>query len=255
MITIKTQNEIEKMRKAGRIVALALDGAKKAAKPGVTTLELDRIAEDIIRSAGAIPSFKGYTYDPREVPPFPGSICTSVNNQIVHGIPGKYRLKDGDILSLDCGAILDGWNGDAGLTVPVGNVSGELLDLIKVTEQSFWEGYRYAREGYRTGDIGAAVQAYAESYGYSVVREMTGHGIGAEMHEDPDVPNYGRPGHGVRLRRGMCIAVEPMLNMGTAAGYVLADRWTYSTRDGKHSAYFEHTIAITDGEGDILTKI
>lgn len=246
MITIKTDADLQLMDAAGRVVEETLRLLKTLARPGVTTAELDHEAERFIRSRGATPSFLNYHG-------YPKSICTSVNEQVVHGIPGPYRLKDGDILSVDVGACLDGFQGDAARTYLIGNVPEEVRSLVRVTRESFFAGLRYARAGYRIGDISAAIQAHAEAHGYGVVREMIGHGIGREMHEEPNVPNYGRAGHGPRLEKGMTIAIEPMINLGTARIRQLADGWTTITADGKPSAHYENTVAITDGEPRLLT--
>lgn len=246
MITIKTDADLQLMDAAGRVVEETLRLLKTLARPGVTTAELDHEAERFIRSRGATPSFLHYHG-------YPKSICTSVNEQVVHGIPGPYRLKDGDILSVDVGACLDGFQGDAARTYLIGNVPEEVRSLVRVTRESFFAGLRYARAGYRIGDISAAIQAHAEAHGYGVVREMIGHGIGREMHEEPNVPNYGRAGHGPRLEKGMTIAIEPMINLGTARIRQLADGWTTITADGKPSAHYENTVAITDGEPRLLT--
>lgn len=246
MITIKTDADLQLMDAAGRVVEETLRLLKTLARPGVTTAELDHEAERFIRSRGATPSFLHYHG-------YPKSICTSVNEQVVHGIPGPYRLKDGDILSVDVGACLDGFQGDAARTYLIGNVPEEVRSLVRVTRESFFAGLRYARAGNRIGDISAAIQAHAEAHGYGVVREMIGHGIGREMHEEPNVPNYGRAGHGPRLEKGMTIAIEPMINLGTARIRQLADGWTTITADGKPSAHYENTVAITDGEPRLLT--
>ncbi len=246
MITIKTDADLQRMDAAGRVVEETLRLLKTLARPGVTTAELDHEAERFIRSRGATPSFLHYHG-------YPKSICTSVNEQVVHGIPGPYRLKDGDILSVDVGACLDGFQGDAARTYLIGNVPEEVRSLVRVTRESFFAGLRYARAGNRIGDISAAIQAHAEAHGYGVVREMIGHGIGREMHEEPNVPNYGRAGHGPRLEKGMTIAIEPMINLGTARIRQLADGWTTITADGKPSAHYENTVAITDGEPRLLT--
>ncbi len=246
MITIKTDADLQLMDAAGRVVEETLRLLKTLARPGVTTAELDHEAERFIRSRGATPSFLHYHG-------YPKSICTSVNEQVVHGIPGPYRLKDGDILSVDVGACLDGFQGDAARTFLIGNVPEEVRSLVRVTRESFFAGLQYARAGYRIGDISAAIQAHAEAHGYGVVREMIGHGIGREMHEEPNVPNYGRAGHGPRLEKGMTIAIEPMINLGTARIRQLADGWTTITADGKPSAHYENTVAITDGEPRLLT--
>ena len=246
MITIKTDADLQLMDAAGRVVEETLRLLKTLARPGVTTAELDHEAERFIRSRGATPSFLHYHG-------YPKSICTSVNEQVVHGIPGPYRLKDGDILSVDVGACLDGFQGDAARTYLIGNVPEEVRSLVRVTRESFFAGLRYARAGNRIGDISAAIQAHAEAHGYGVVRKMIGHGIGREMHEEPNVPNYGRAGHGPRLEKGMTIAIEPMINLGTARIRQLADGWTTITADGKPSAHYENTVAITDGEPRLLT--
>lgn len=246
MIVIKSKNEIDIMRKAGRIVAGALEAVRKAIAPGITTAELDKIADDYIRSKGAIPSFKGYQG-------FPASICTSINAQVVHGIPGSTVLEEGDIISIDIGAVYNGYHGDAARTYPVGAVSPNALRLIKVTEESFYRGLEFAREGNRLSDISHAIQTYVEKHGYSVVKALVGHGIGQQMHEDPQVPNFGRPGRGPRLRAGMTLAIEPMVNEGTDQVVTLDDHWTVLTKDGSLSAHYENTIAITSNEPIILT--
>lgn len=246
MITIKSAADIEKMDAAGRIVEQTLQLMGQMVRAGVSTGELDAEAERFIRSCGAEPSFLNYHG-------YPKSICTSVNEQVVHGIPGGYRLKDGDIVSVDVGAYLNGFHGDAARTFLVGTVPDEVKELVRVTRECFFEGLRYARVGYRLGDIGAAIQQHAESHGYGVVREMIGHGIGRNMHEEPDVPNYGRAGRGIRLEKGMTIAIEPMINLGTERIYQLSDGWTIVTADGLPSAHYENTIAITDGEPKLLT--
>jgi len=248
-ITIKSAADIEKMDVAGRIVEDTLNLLSQAAEIGMTTAELDDIAVAFIKNRGAEASFLNYNGYPR-------SICTSVNEQVVHGIPGKYRLKDGDILSLDVGAYKDGFHGDAARTVLIGTVPEEVQTLVRVTKECFFEGIRFAKPGYRISDIAKAVQQHAESHGYGVVRELVGHGIGRRMHEDPEVPNYwddSRFGRGVRLEAGMTIAVEPMINMGTARVYQLDDGWTVITADGKPSAHYENTVLITEGEPRLLT--
>lgn len=246
MIVLKTDREIGYMRDAGKIVGQTLLELKKAIAPGVTTLELDRIADQYIRHAGAIPAFKGYGG-------FPANICTSVNEQVVHGIPGSRQLKSGDVISLDVGTKLNRYYGDAAITVPVGDVDDELLKLLTVTEESLYKGIEKAIKGNRLSDISHAVQLHAESHGYGVVRDYVGHGIGQRMHEDPQIPNYGPPGRGPLLKNGMVLAIEPMINLGTPEVEVLADDWTVVTADGKISAHFEHTVAVTDGEPLILT--
>ena len=248
MITIKSQSELDKMEAAGRIVEETLNLMAKTAKAGMRTEELNQIADEYIRSRGAVPSFLNYAG-------YPKSICTSVNEQVVHGIPGSYKLKDGDILSVDIGAVLNGFHGDAARTLLIGEVPEEVQELVRVTKECFFEGLRQARPGNRISDIGKAVQAYAESHGYGVVRELVGHGIGRKMHEPPDVPNFWDPrmGRGIRLEPGMCIAIEPMINMGTADVIQLSDGWTVVTADGKPSAHYENTIAVTDGEPRLMT--
>ena len=248
MLTIKNAADIEKMKAAGRLTEDVLKLMAEMARPGVATEELDRAAEELIRSRGGYPSCLGYNG-------YPKTICTSVNEQVVHGIPGKYRLKDGDIVSCDVVAKLDGLHGDATRTLLIGNVAEETRRLVKVTEECFFEGLKFARVGYRISDISAAIQKHAESNGYGVVRDMIGHGIGREMHESPDVPNYvgGRYGRGIRLIPGMTIAIEPMINMGTWQIKIMPDGWTAVTADGKPSAHYENTVAITDGDPIILT--
>lgn len=246
MIVLKTEREISYMRDAGQIVGKTFLELKKAIVPGITTLELDRIAEQYIRRSGAIPAFKGYGG-------FPANICTSINEQVVHGIPGSRHLKDGDIISLDVGTKLNRYYGDAAITVPVGAVDDDLLKLLSVTEQAMNKGLEKAVAGNRLSDISHAVQLHAESFGYGVVRDYVGHGIGQRMHEDPQIPNYGPPGRGPLLKSGMTLAIEPMINLGSPDVDVLTDDWTVVTADGKISAHFEHTVAVTDGEPLILT--
>lgn len=253
MIVLKSATEIDKMRRAGQLVAEVLERMRERVAPGVTTAELDELAEAVIHSHGAIPSFKGYP--PGSVHPFPASICTSVNEELVHGIPGKRVLQEGDIISIDVGAIKDGYHGDAAVTLPVGQISPASRRLLEVTEGALYAGIAAARPDNRSGDISVAIQTYVESRGYEVVREYTGHGIGRQMHEDPQVPNYGQPGRGVRLRKGVTIALEPMVLDGDRAVKVLEDHWTVVSSNGKLTAHFEHTIAITDGEAEILTRI
>lgn len=241
MVTLKSTEQIAKMREAGAIVAAMLAATRDAVKPGVTTLELDRIAADALARAGAKSSFLGY-YG------YPATICTSVNEQIVHGIPSKRKLKEGDIVGIDAGAIVDGWHADAAITVPVGRISAEARRLIDVTREALVRGIAAATVGNRLGDIGAAVQGYAESQGFSVVRNYVGHGIGRAMHEDPQVPNYGTADLGRVIKEGLCIAIEPMVNVGGIATRVLDDNWTVVTDDGSLSAHFEHTLAcLADG--------
>ena len=252
MIIVKSEREIELMRRAGKITAAARALAGEMVKPGVTTQEIDRAVEHFIRKQGAVPSFLHFP-GPPGVRAFPGSVCASVNDEIIHGIPGPRVLQEGDIVSIDVGAYIGGYHGDCAATFPCGKVSPEAQNLIDVTRQSFFEGIRYAREGYRLSDISAAVQAYAESQGYSIVREYVGHGIGRNMHEAPEVPNYGRPDHGPRLLRGMTIAVEPMVNAGSAAIVQMPDGWTVRTADGKYAAHYENTVLITAGDPELLT--
>ena len=245
-ITIKSPEELEAMAKAGAIVGSALTLLKRSVEPGITTRELDNIAYKEILRCGAKPAFKGYQG-------FPGTICASVNEEIVHGIPGKRVLQEGDVIKMDCGATLDGFIGDAAVSVAVGVISQEAIDLMDATRTSLELGIQAAQPGNRIGDIGAAVQTYAEGKGYGVVREFVGHGIGRFLHEDPQVPNYGEPGKGQLLRAGMCIAIEPMLNIGDWHTRILDDQWTVVTQDGSLSSHFEHTIAITEEGPKILT--
>ena len=246
MITLKSPHEIELMRRAGKITAAARAYAQGLVRPGVTTQEIDSEVERFIRKQGAVPSFLHYNG-------YPASACISVNDEIIHGIPGKRVLQDGDIVSVDVGAYIGGFHGDCAATFPCGKISPEAQDLIDVTRQSFFEGIKFAKEGCRLYDISAAIQGYAESHGCSIVREYVGHGIGTEMHESPEIPNYGHPGRGPRLLRGMTIAVEPMVNAGTAAIRQMPDGWTVRTADGKLAAHYENTLLITDGEPEILT--
>ncbi len=248
-MTIKTPGDIEKMRRAGRVVEEVLLLLETLVKPGVSTDELDRAAAELIKSRNGTASFLNYNG-------YPKSICASVNEQVVHGIPGSYRLKDGDIISVDVGAIIDGWHGDAARTYLVGNVAEETRELVRVTRECFFRGIEFARAGNHLYDISAAIEAHAQAHGYGVVRELVGHGIGKRMHEPPDVPNY-RPermfGRGLSLKPGMTLAIEPMINMGGAAVRVLQDGWTVVAADGRPSAHYENTIAITDGEPLLLT--
>ncbi len=249
MIILKSDSEIKLMREAGRIVATVLTELAQKVAPGISTAQLDIWAAEIIKKHNAIPTFKGYNG-------FPATITTSINEELVHGIPSPKRvLKEGDIISIDCGATYKGWVGDAALTVPVGQISPEAQKLLDVTEQALYIGIEQARVGNRSGDISAAIQAYVEKHGYGVVRNYTGHGVGRNMHEDPQVPNYGRKNRGVPLKKGMTIALEPMVNMGSPRTRVLSDRWTVVTDDGKLSAHFEHTIAITNSDPLILTQL
>lgn len=249
MITIKSSREIELMKEAGRIVALAHQEVEKHVKPGVTTLELDQIVEKVIRKNGATPSFKGYGG-------FPGSACTSVNDQVVHGIPSnKVILKEGDIISIDIGAYYKGYHGDSAWTYPVGTIDDETRQLLEVTKQSLFEGLKQAKAGNRLTDISHAIQTYAESFGYSVVREFVGHGLGKQLHEDPQIPNFGPSGRGTLLKAGMTFAIEPMINEGRKEVKVLRDNWTAVTIDGKRSAHYEHSILVTEDECIIFTAL
>lgn len=248
MIILKSSREIQLMREAGKIVALVLEKMRESVKPGITTADLDRLAEDIIKKNGARPLFKGYCG-------FPASICTSINEEVVHGIPSLRLLKSGDIISIDIGAEKNGYCGDAAVTLPVGEVDAEALRLLQVTEASLYKGIEQAVVGNRLTDISHAIQTHAEGNGFSVVREYVGHGIGKQMHEDPKVPNYGMPGRGPRLVSGLVLAIEPMVNMGTHHVEVLQDNWTVVTKDRKWSAHFEHTVAVTDDGPRILTVL
>lgn len=247
IISIKSPREIELMRRAGRITAAARRLAGELVKPGVTTLEIDTAVRKFIESQGAKPSFLGYNG-------FPGSVCLSVNDEIIHGIPGHRALREGDIVSVDVGAVIDGYHGDCAGTYPCGQVSEAAAKLIAVTERSFWAGMEFARTGCRVSDISHAIQVYAEKNGCSLVREYVGHGVGRKLHEPPEVPNYGPAGHGVRLQPGMTLAVEPMVNAGAPGIRVLKDGWTVKTADGSLSAHYENSILITeDGGPEILT--
>ncbi len=248
MIIGKSKKELEKMRAAGRLVGQVLQELRSQVGPGITTLEIDRAAERMIRDAGALPTFKGYRG-------YPYSICASVNEQVVHGFPSNYRLREGDIFSIDCGATLEGFVGDTATTVPVGKVNEEWLKLIAVTEQCLELAIEQCWPGKHLGDIGWAVQQHAEAHGYGVVRDYVGHGIGRQMHEDPQIPNYGRSGQGPRIKAGYVFAVEPMVNLGTHFTKVLADGWTVVTLDGLPSAHAEHTIAITENGPEVLTRV
>ena len=240
------------MRRANQLVGKTLGELAKHIKPGVTTLQLDKIADEFIRDHGAVPTFKNFP-NPYGAP-FPASICTSVNDAVVHGVPSDEDvLKDGDIVSIDCGTLLDGFNGDSAYTFCVGEVSDEVKKLLKTTREALYLGIENAVAGRHVGDISCAVQDHCEKEGYGVVRELTGHGIGREMHEDPQVPNYGRRGNGILLKAEMCIAIEPMITMGNRSIYMMPDRWTIRTRDGKPAAHFEHTIAIRQGKAEILS--
>nr|NNM90460.1 type I methionyl aminopeptidase [Bacilli bacterium] len=247
MITIKSKHEFEIMREAGRIVAMVHAEMARVVAPGITTKELDSIAEAIIRKAGATPSFKGYN-------DFPASICASVNEELVHGIPSKRVLNEGDIISIDVGAYYKGYHGDSAWTYPVGAISQKAQELLDVTQESLFQGIRQAQPGNRLSDISHAVQVYAESLGYSIVRDYVGHGIGRDMHESPQVPNYGPAGRGLRLRPGMALAIEPMVNVGSYDVVTLDDDWTVVTKDGSLCAHFEHTVAIHE-EGPVIMTV
>jgi methionyl aminopeptidase len=246
MIALKTREQAAKMAEAGKIVAEMLEACRKSARPGMTTAELDRVAAAVLKRSGARSSFLGYHG-------YPATICTSVNDQIVHGIPGRRKLRDGDIVGIDAGAIVDEWHADAAITIPIGAPSPEAARLIAVTAQALQRGIAAARVGGRLGDIGAAVQRYAEAEGYGVVRNYVGHGIGRAMHEEPQVPNYGMPDRGLLISEGLCIAIEPMLNAGGPETRVLEDRWTVVTADGGLSAHFEHTLFCTEAGPVVLT--
>ena len=248
MITRKSPEQIEAMRRAGRLVGHTLSRLVETVRPGVTLTELDTLAERVIRDGGGIPSFLGYHG-------FPATLCLSPNSWVVHGIPNGYVLQEGDILSIDCGAIVEGWHGDAAVTVPVGQVDEAAHRLIETTERAMWAGIAQVRAGNRLSDIGHAVERVAAAPGYGVVREYVGHGIGTAMHEEPQVPNYGRPGRGLRLQVGLALAIEPMVNEGGPETRVLDDGWTVVTRDGSRSAHFEHTVAITPTGPEVLTLL
>ncbi|MDA8212670.1 MAG: type I methionyl aminopeptidase [Clostridia bacterium] len=248
MISCKSERELNYMRDAGQIVARTLAEIKQAVSPGVTTQELDDLAEKFIAKQGAVPAFKGYHG-------YPACICASLNEEVVHGIPGLRQLKDGDIISIDVGAVINGYYGDSALTLPVGNISAEAARLLEVTEASLYQGIEQAKDGNRLSDISHAVQSHVEAQGFSVVRDYVGHGIGSSMHEEPQVPNFGRPGRGPRLRPGMTLAIEPMVNTGGFDVRTLLDNWTVVTKDSSLSAHFEHTIAITEAGPEILTKL
>ncbi|EKQ52155.1 MULTISPECIES: type I methionyl aminopeptidase [unclassified Clostridium] len=248
MIIIKNHDEIAIMRKAGRILGETLLLLEKEVKPGITTANLDRIAEEFITKHGAKPSFKGL-YG------FPSSLCISVNEQVIHGFPGEYVLKEGDIVSIDCGAFYDGFHGDAARTFPVGNISVEAQKLIDITRESFFHGIKFAREGNKLTDISHGIQSYVEAAGFSVVRDFVGHGIGRKVHEDPNVPNFGKSGRGPKLVEGMVLAIEPMVNAGTYKVKTLKDGWTVVTADASLSAHYENTVAILSDGPEILTLI
>ena len=248
MIVLKSPEEIKKMADAGRVVGEILESLKEVVTAGMTTKEIETYAVERIRAKGGVPAFKGYRG-------YPGSICSSVNEQVVHGIPSAYRLKEGDIVSIDLGVYKNGFYGDAAVTIPVGTVDADATELIRVTEDALYRGIENAVEGKRLYDISSAIQKHVEGHGFSVVRLFVGHGIGRELHEEPQVPNYGTAGHGARLREGMAIAIEPMVNEGSHEVRILDDGWTAVTVDGKRSAHFEHTVVITSGKPLILTKV
>jgi methionyl aminopeptidase len=249
MVILKSKDEIEKIRSACRIVAMVLSELKSQVKPGRTTAELDQSAERMIRKLGAKPAFKGYRG-------FPATLCTSVNEEVVHGIPSQRALKEGDIIGLDLGAIVDGYYGDAAITVPVGGpIPAETDRLIRVTEESLYRGIQQIEVGRRLSDISHAVQEHVEKAGFSVVTDFVGHGIGRNLHEDPQIPNFGEPGQGIRLRPGMTLAIEPMVNMGSNAVKILEDNWTAVTQDGTLSAHFEHTVLVAESGPEILTRL
>jgi len=249
-IHIKNPAEIALMREAGRVNAMALTAVKNLINPGVTTADLNAAAEEVLRKNGAYSPFKNYGH-----PPYPASITVSINEELVHGIPGNRKLKEGDIVSVDCGAVVDGFVGDAAFTVGVGEISQKAQDLLAVTEQALHVAIDKMRVGNRTGDVSAAIQKFVESKGYHVVREYTGHGVGREMHEAPQVPNYGDPGTGIQLRPGMTIALEPMVLIGTYQTRVLSDQWTVISADRSLTAHFEHSVAVTEGDPLILTVL
>ena len=254
MVTIKSKREIELMKEACKVVALTYEKLEKEIKPGMTTFELDQLAEKTMRSLGAVPAEKGYDSGIRGVPKFPASICISINDEVIHGIPSKNRIiKDGDVVSIDTVALKDGFNGDAARTFIVGKASKEAQRLVDVTKQAFFEGIKFAKPGYRIGDISHAIGEYVRSQGYSVVREFQGHGIGQDMHEDPGVPNIGKKGTGPRLQAGMALAIEPMICEGKPDVYVKRDLWTIATVDKKMTSYYENTIVITNDGPKILT--
>ena len=246
MAVLKTREQIELMRESALVVSRTLGEVAKLIRPGVTPLELDKVAEEYIRSQGAVPGFLGYGG-------FPNTLCISVNEQVVHGIPSDKPLVEGDIISVDCGAILNGYYGDHAFTFAIGEVSEEVKQLLKVTEESLYLGIEQIRSGNRIGDVGYAVQHHAEKHGYGVVRELIGHGLGKNLHEDPELPNYGKRGHGKKMKEGLVLAIEPMINLGTADVAQLDDGWTIVTLDGKPSAHFEHDVAIVNGKPEILS--
>lgn len=251
MIYLKTDEEVELLRAANQLVSKTLAELAKLIRPGVTTLELDKVAETYIRDHGAEPTFKGYPNPAGQ--PFPASICTSVNHQVVHGIPDNQPLREGDIVSIDCGTKLNGYCGDSCYTFPVGQIDPDTAHLLRTTKEALYKGIEQAVAGHRLGDISAAIQDHCEKEGYGVVREFVGHGIGREMHEDPQVPNYGRRGNGILLRDGLCIAIEPMITMGTRQVYMQQDHWGIITRDRRPAAHYEHSLCVRHGHADILS--
>ena len=254
MVTIKSKREIEYMREACKVVAIMYKELEEKIKPGMTTYDVDQFAEKIMRREGAIPAEKGYPSGIKGVPPIPASICISINDEVIHGIPSKRRvIREGDIVSVDTVALKNGFNGDAARTFMIGNVSKDAKRLVEVTKQAFFEGIKYAKPGYRIGDVCHAIGEYVRSEGYSVVREFQGHGIGREMHEDPGIPNYGKAGRGIRLEPGMTLAIEPMVIQGKPNILELDDGWTIVTEDGSLAAHYENTILITEKEPEILT--
>ena len=256
MVTIKSKHEIEKMREACRVAALAQKAIEEAIRPGVSTWELDKIAENTMRANGAIPAEKGYPSGVKGVPAFPGSICASINDEVIHGIHSKRAiLKEGDIVSIDLVALKDGFNGDCARTYVVGKTDKETQRLIDVTKQAFFEGIKYAKKGNRLGDVCHAIGEYVEKNGFNVVKEFQGHGIGRQMHEDPGIPNYGKAGRGIRLEPGMTLAIEPMVIYGGDGILELDDGWTIITEDGTNAAHYENTILITENEPEILTLL
>lgn len=256
MVDIKSKREIELMREACKITAMAHDTIKKSIKPGITTLELDKIAEDVIIKNGAIPSFKNFPSGFNDIPNFPGTACISINDQVIHGIPSdKVIIKEGDIVSIDLGAYKNGFHGDSARTIIIGKTDNKIEKLVQVTKQSFFEGIKFAKPGYRIGDICFAIGDYVEKNGFSVVKDFQGHGVGRNLHEDPGIPNYGKKGRGIKLEPGMTLAIEPMVNMGSFEIDILDDGWTVVTKDKSYSAHYENTILITEKEPEILTIV
>ena len=251
MIHLKSKREIARMRESADLVGRALAEVGRVIEPGVTTAELDAVAEEFVRSHGAEPAFKGYKM--AGLTPFPGTLCVSVNDVVVHGIPGGYTLQEGDLLSVDCGVLLNGYYGDSAYTFAVGELAAEDVKLCRVTYESLYKGIEQAIAGHRVGDISHAVQSYCENRGYGVVKELVGHGIGRELHEDPQVPNYGRRGRGRKLKSGLAICIEPMINRGTEEVVTREDGWTICTADEQHSAHYEHTVVVQEGEPEVIT--